>query len=83
MRLAQAVVVHPDRLEGIVDPAAYLIGGYAEIFGSERHIVLDDSRDYLVIGILEHHADLAADVGEPVLIRSVDAVNGNCAALGH
>ena len=83
MRLAQAVVVHPDRLERAVDSFAYLIGGYAEILGSERHIVLDNSRNYLVIGILEHHADLAADIREPVLIRSVDAVNGNCAALGH
>ena len=62
MRLTQALVVHSDRLEGIVDSAAYLIGGYAEILGSERHIVLDNSRNYLVIGILEHHADLAADI---------------------
>ena len=29
MRLTQAVVIHSDRLERIVDPAAYLIGGYA------------------------------------------------------
>ena len=55
---------HVDGLERLMHALADLIGRHAEVLGAKGHVVLDDRRDELVVGILEDHADLLADLPE-------------------
>ena len=57
-----AEFLHADRLQGFVHPAADLRGLHAQVLRAERHVVLHDGRDELVVRILEHHAAAAADL---------------------
>ena len=61
MRRMARKLGHSHSLERSVYTGAYLLRRNTEIFGSERNILLDNSRDYLVIGILKHHSDIAAN----------------------
>jgi len=61
-----------------VNTLSYLLRGYTEVFRSKRNIFFDNGRDKLIIGILKHHSDTAAQlylllVGK--LVRNIDAVD--------
>ena len=77
--VAPCIIVERDPVELALHPSAYLVCGDAEVLGAEGHIVLDDGRDDLVIGVLEDEADLAP--GTPVRIE-IDLSLGE-AALPH
>jgi hypothetical protein len=64
VRRAVAVFVDAGHLHRGVDPGADLGRGHAQIFEGERHVLLDDGGDDLVVRVLEHHAHLLADVVE-------------------
>ena len=83
VRGVMAEFIHTDALERLVHAAADLRRGNAQIFGSERHIILHDARDDLVIGVLKHHADRPAHVEEIFLIARVHALDGNRSLRRH
>ena len=62
------VIFHADGFQGIIHKRAYFGRGDAEIFGGEGDIFLNDAAYYLVIGILEDHADCRANLKEVCLI---------------
>jgi len=81
MRRVLAVVVHADEPERLVHAAADLVRGYAEILGREGDILLHHVGDDLVVGVLEDHADAAADLQQQILIPRVHAVDRHAATL--
>ena len=68
-------LVHVDGLECIVHPLTDLSRLNTEVFRCKGHIVLNNVCDYLIIGVLEHHAYGAAHLEQIVLIGGVNAVN--------
>ena len=68
MRGVQAVFVHADLPEGIVHALPDLFRRNPEILRRKGHVLLDDIRDDLVVGVLKNHSDGMADVKDLVLI---------------
>ena len=66
---------HIHSRERLIDAPADLSGRHAEILRAERHIILDDRRDELIVRILEHHADLLPDAPDLRLLPRIDAVD--------
>ena len=80
IRRFQAVGGHADCRECGIDPLPDVLGRHAEVLGTKAHIVLDQVCDNLIIGILEHHADLAAYVEELCIVRGIHTGNKHGAA---
>ena len=80
VRRVGAEFVHSDGSERLVHPLAYLLLRYAEIFRRKGDVLLDDVGNYLVIGILEHHAEPAADLKRQRLVLRVHAKGVDSAA---
>ena len=64
MRRKLAVMRHVDTGERLAHSRADLIRRHAEVLGSKGDVIFHDSCDELVVGILEDHADLLADLPE-------------------
>ena len=76
-------LIHIYRLQGLIHPLADLFRGDAQIFRCKGHILLHHIGDDLVVRVLKHHTHRAADVQQPVLIRSVNAVHVHLASAGQ
>ena len=66
---------HIHSRERRIDTPADLGGRHAEILRAERHIILDDRRDELIVRILEHHADLLPDAPDLRLLLRIEPVD--------
>ena len=79
MRRKLAVMRHVDTGESLAHSRADLIRRHAEVLGSKGDVIFHDSCDELVVGILEDHADLLADlpeltcIGRRSRVKPVDA----------
>ena len=82
MRSVVAVLIHIDRFQCVIYPFAYFIGRYAEIFECERNVFFNNSRYYLVVGILENHSDSLTYIVYPALVCRIYAVNKHLARGG-
>ena len=81
VRRVQTVVIHPDELQCLVHASADFLRGNAEVLRRKGNILFYDVGDHLIIGILEHHADRAADVDQKRLVGRVHAVDVHLAAV--
>ena len=81
VRRVQTVVIHPDELQCLVHASADFLRGNAEVLRRKGNILFYDVGDHLIIGILEHHADRAADVDQKRLVGRVHAEYLHTAAL--
>ena len=59
--LAFLAALEPDGGKRAGHQLAQLLAFHAEVLGAERDVVLDDARDDLVVGVLEHEPRAAAD----------------------
>ena len=71
------------RIQAFVHARAQLVGGDAQVLGSERHVVFDEARDQLVVGILEHHARTAADGVDRLGVGGVATEHHHAALIGR
>ena len=55
------VLVHAHYLKAFLNALPYLFCGNAHILGSESHVLFHYLTDYLVVGILKHHARRISD----------------------
>ena len=62
-----AYVRHPDLLERGLHPRLELVALEAEVGRAEAHVLADRAHEQLVVGVLEHDADPAPDLGDVVL----------------
>ena len=69
MRCMIAERFHTDTTKRIVYATTDLRRLYTVILGTECDIFFHDSRYKLVIGILEHHTDLLADIPDILIIE--------------
>ena len=77
------VLVHVHSLEGGLHPAAYLLGGNAQVLRTKGHVLLHHAGHQLVVGVLEHQAHLAADIQLGLLHAGVDAPYQDFPGSGH
>ena len=77
------VLVHPHLLQGLVHPAANLLGGDAQILRGEGHILLHHVCHNLIVRVLKHHAHGAADGNQVLLLPGVHAEHGHRPPLGQ
>ncbi len=82
MRRAVGVLGHADRLERLQHPALELGTAQAEVLGPEGDVLADGAHEQLVVGVLEHDADAAADL-EQVLLGHRQARDRDAAQAGH
>ena len=80
MRCERTELRHADDRERLIDAAPDFLRRHAEILRAECHVILDDGGDELVVGILEHHADLLPDAPDLVDILRIHAVDAADAA---
>ena len=59
-----ASLAHADGVERLVDPGVQVRPAQAEVGRPERHVVADRRHEELVVGVLEHEPDPAADLAE-------------------
>ena len=71
MRCCLRIRFHPHERKCILHTRADLLWRNAEVFGTERHIIRHNSRNKLIVRILEHHADLLADVPPSLFILRI------------
>ena len=83
VRRSLALFIDARQLHGLVDAGADLLGRYAEVLRRKGHVLLDDGRHDLVVGVLEHHADLLAHIVEMVLVAGVHALDQHGTGLGQ
>jgi len=79
----RAVLLHADGFERETDALPDLFPRHADIFGAERHVVLHDGGDHLVIGILKDHTRVFADLEGLFIVRSVHAEHFHLARNGR
>ena len=58
--------VQPHQVEGAADALPDFVAGHAEVLGAEGDVVADAGGDHLAVGILQHQADDAADLGRVI-----------------
>jgi hypothetical protein len=75
VRLSLTVLIHIDRFERLINTAADFSRLNSEILGAESNIILNYCSNYLIIWILENHADYAADSIAVFLGNGGDALN--------
>ena len=61
------ILTHTDRRQRGIHPLPQLRIGYAEILRSESNVLLDNGRDQLIVRVLEHHANLSAQLQQVFL----------------
>ena len=81
MRRVLSELIHPDLPERVVHALTYLLRRNAEILRRKRHVVLDDVRNDLVVGVLKHHADIASEVDDAVFVGGVESRNRDLALV--
>ena len=82
VRRMLAVLIHIHLLQGFVYPPAYFRLRDSHILRGERHVLLDDCRDKLVVRILEHHSDSLPDIEQPLLVGGVDTCHRHLSGGG-
>ena len=82
VRCVQSVLIHTHSFKRIIDAPAYLGRFNAHILQRESHIFLNYGSNYLVIGVLEHHAHPLSYGQQIVLVKSVHAINENASRFG-
>ena len=55
------ITVKTNGMETIMHPLGHLLGGQTQIAGAKRNIIENRGAQRLVVGILKHQADLAAN----------------------
>ena len=60
VRGVEPELIHPYPAQGLIHPAADLLGLHPQILRGKGHVVLHHAGYDLVVGILEHHSHLAA-----------------------
>ena len=83
LRGVGTVIVHADGFERVVDAPPDLRGGDAEVFRRKGDVFFYDIRDDLVIGVLEHHADMLPDGEKLFFVLRIHAVDRHAAARGQ
>ena len=83
IRRSIAFFVDAGQLHGLVDAGADLLRRYAEVFRRKGHVLFNDGRYDLVVGVLEHHADLLTYIVEVVLVAGVHALHEDSSGLGQ
>ena len=82
VRRSLALFIDARQLHGLVDAGADLLGRHAEVLRRKGYVLLDDGRHDLVVGVLEHHADLLAHIVEMVFVAGVHASTSTVPASG-
>ena len=76
-------IVHLHLLEGLVHPAADFTGLHPHVFQRKGHVFLHYVGHQLVVGILEHHANPAADLIQVFFLCRIKSVDGAAAPGGN
>ena len=82
VRRVRAVLVHTDGSQRVVHPLSEFRGLNTEVLGSEGYVLLDDARDKLVVGVLEHQTDVAPYLEGHLLIGGYHFVHHNNSLVG-
>ena len=77
------ILRHAHRPEGGVHPLPDLRRGNSQILRGEGHVLFHHAGHDLVVRVLEHHANLTADVQQQRLVGSVHAVHIHLAPAGQ
>ncbi len=83
MRGALAIGLHLHAVERPIDAAQNLRARHAQVFRAKGDILLDDGRHDLVVGVLEDHADRAANVAQAGALLGVPGFDPHVAAVGQ
>ncbi|MPN17682.1 hypothetical protein SDC9_165037 [bioreactor metagenome] len=83
MRRMLGKVRHAHRAQSLVHPAADFCRGDAQIFRREGHVLLHHVGHNLIVWILEHHPNPAADVQQPILVGGVHPLHQHPARGGQ
>ena len=75
VRRLRAVFVHADGLERLVHALADLRRRHTHVLQRERHVLLDDRGDQLVVRVLEHHGHGLAHLVGVVLVPRVHHID--------
>ena len=67
--------VHAHGLQGVIHPAADLLGGDSQVFRGEGHVLLHHVGHDLVVGVLEDHANRLTDVQKQGIVGGVHAAD--------
>ena len=83
-RVCLGVVEHVHRCQRLLNARGDLRLRHAEILGSKGNVVCNDARHHLVIGVLKHHRDLAAQLKRAFRLRcGVDTAHASRSACGR
>ena len=77
------VFIHTDLLQRLIHPVTDLRAGNAQIFRAEGHILFHHIGNDLVVGILEHHAHMTANLHEKIIVGGVQAADIDLTAAGQ
>ena len=83
VRGALAQLVDAGHLHGVVDAAAHLAGGHAQVLQGKGHVLFHHGGHDLVVGVLKDHAHLLADVVELGVVGGVHPLHRDGAGLGQ
>ena len=81
--LALVEALQPHVGQRVGHALAQLVGGHAQVLGAEGHVVFDEACHQLVVGVLEHHAGVAADEVGGALVARVAVEHGDAALVRH
>ena len=74
---------HAHGRKRIVDAPHHLIVGDTQIFHTEGNVLADNGGNDLIVGVLEDHAGLLADIPQVILVRRVKATDRHLALRGQ
>ncbi len=77
------IVRHPHGGQGRVHPLPDFRRGNPQVLRAKGHVLLYHAGDNLVVGVLEHHAHLAADIQQLRLVAGIHAVHIDLAPGGE
>ena len=83
IRRCLALFVDACQLHCFVDAGADLRRRHAQIFRRKGDVLLHDGGNDLVVGVLEHHAHLLADIVEMLLAAGVHILHQHSAGFGQ
>ena len=83
IRRCLALFVDACQLHGLVDAGADLRRRHTQIFRRKGDVFLHDGGNDLVVGVLEHHAHLLADIVEMLLAAGVHILHQHGAGFGQ
>ena len=72
----------PHVLKRLRHAFAQLVGGDAQILGTEGHVIFHKRGNQLVVGVLEHHAHRFADAVRAVGVRGCHVLHLDGALVG-